>query len=81
MIYLALCLMLLMQVVSITWASGRGLGPGNLNFFGPQIAFAYWLDAISQGAEKSQFPEDPNPLPLSFLMDAARIKSITQGVV
>ncbi len=22
---------------SVTWASGRGLGPGNLDFFGPQM--------------------------------------------
>jgi hypothetical protein len=25
---------------SITWASGRGLGCGNLDFFGPQMALA-----------------------------------------
>ncbi len=29
MIYTALCVMFLMQAASITWASGRGLGPGN----------------------------------------------------
>ncbi len=31
-IYTALCVMLLIQAASITWASGRGLGPGSLNF-------------------------------------------------
>ncbi len=29
---------------SIAWASGRGLGPGNLDFFGPQMALAGQLD-------------------------------------
>jgi hypothetical protein len=28
-------------------AGVRGLGPGNLDFFGPQMAFACWLDATS----------------------------------
>jgi hypothetical protein len=28
-------------------------GPGNLEFFGPQMALAFWLDAISQGTKKS----------------------------
>jgi hypothetical protein len=31
------CVMLVMRAASITWASGRGLGPGNLEFFGPQM--------------------------------------------
>ncbi len=30
-----LCVMLLLRAASITWASGRGLGPGNREFFGP----------------------------------------------
>jgi hypothetical protein len=42
------------------------------------MALAYRLNAISQGPKKSWFP-GPNPLPLSLVMDAARIKSITQG--
>ncbi len=29
--------MLLMRAASITWASGMGLGPGNLDFFGPKM--------------------------------------------
>jgi hypothetical protein len=45
-------------------------------FFGPQMALAYRLDAISQGPKTSRFP-GPNPLPLALVMDAARIKSIT----
>ncbi len=34
-IYSAPCVMLLMRAASITRASGRGLGPGNCDFFGP----------------------------------------------
>jgi hypothetical protein len=34
-----------MRAASITWASGRGLGPEHLEFFGPQVALAYRLDA------------------------------------
>jgi hypothetical protein len=69
-----------MRAASITWASVRGLGPGNLEFFGPQMALAYWLDAISQDPKNSRFP-GPNPLPLALVMDAARIKSIMHGAV
>ncbi len=42
--------------ISITWASGRGLGPGNLEFLCPQKALAYRLDAISQGPKNSWYP-------------------------
>jgi hypothetical protein len=52
---------------AITFAKGRGLGPGNLKFFGPQRALASWLDAISQGLKNSQFP-GPNPLPLALVI-------------
>ncbi len=48
--------------ISITWGSGRGLGPGILEFFGPQMALSYRLDAISQGPKNSRIP-GPNPLP------------------
>jgi hypothetical protein len=48
---------------------------GFLEFFGPRMALAYLLDAISQGSKNSQFP-GPNPLPLALVMDAARIKGI-----
>ena len=40
MIYTALCVMLLIRTASITWASGKGLGPGNLAFFGLQMTLA-----------------------------------------
>jgi hypothetical protein len=69
-----------MRAASITWVSGRGLGPGNLNFFGPHMALAYRLNAISQGPKESQFP-GPDPLPLALVMDAARIKSNTHGAI
>ncbi len=65
---------------SITWASGRGLSPENLEFFGPQMALAYRLDAISQGPKSLNF-QGPTPLPLALVMDAAQIKSITHGGV
>jgi hypothetical protein len=45
--------------------SGRGMGPGNLDFFGPKK----WLDAISQGPKKSLFP-GPNPLPFLLPLHA-----------
>jgi hypothetical protein len=80
MIFMFMCVMLLMRAASITWASGRGLGPENLEFFGPQMALTYRLDDISQGPKKSQFPR-PNPLQLALVMDAARIKSIMHWAV
>jgi hypothetical protein len=61
------------MLLCITW----GMGSGNLDFFGSQMAFAYRLDAISQGPKKSR----AQPLPLALIMDAARIKSITHGAV
>jgi hypothetical protein len=79
-IYTALCVMLVMRAASITWANGRGLGPGNLYIFGLKMALAYRLDAISQGLKNSRFP-GPNPLPFALVIDAARIKSITHGAV
>jgi hypothetical protein len=53
---------------SVTWASGRGLVLGNLEFFGPQMALAYRLDATSQDPKYSRFP-GANPLPLALVMD------------
>jgi hypothetical protein len=53
----------------------------DLDFFGPyEMALAYRLNVISQGPKKSRF-QGPNPLPLALIMDAARIKSITNGAV
>ncbi len=72
--------MLLTRAASITWASGRGLGPGNIEFFGPQMALAFRFNAISQDQKKSRFSE-PNTLPLALVMDAARIKIIMHGAV
>jgi hypothetical protein len=43
---------------SITWASRRGLGPGNLEFFGPQMAVAYRLDAISKAQPPPTCPSN-----------------------
>ncbi len=68
MIYASLFVMNFDECRSITWARGRGLGPGYLKFFGPQMALAYRLDAISQGQKNSRFP-GPIPLPLALVMD------------
>jgi hypothetical protein len=57
-----------------------GKWEGNLEFFGPQMALAYLLDAISQDPKNSRFP-GPNHLPLAQVMDAAGIKSIMHGAV
>ncbi len=40
----------------------------NSQFFGPQMALAYQLDAISQGPKNSRIP-GPNPLLLALVMD------------
>ncbi len=56
MIYTALCITILMRAASITWPSGKGLGPENLDCFGPHMALSYWLSAISQDQKISQFP-------------------------
>jgi hypothetical protein len=73
MIYTALC---------ITWASGRALGPGNLEFLGPQMALAYRLNVILQGPKNYRYP-GPNPGPLALVMDMhyAHIQNIMQGAV
>ncbi len=68
------------ECISITWASGKGLGPGNLKFFGPQMALTFRLDVISQGPKNSQFPW-PNPLPLAHVNGCARIQNIMHGAV
>jgi hypothetical protein len=54
-------------------ASGRGLGPGNLEFF------ASWLDAISQGPKNSGIP-GPNPLLLALVMDMHASRNIMHGL-
>ncbi len=70
-----MCIMLLMQAASIIWASERGLGPGNFDWWAPNR-----LNAILQGPKKSQFP-GPNPLPLALVMDVTRIKIIMHGAI
>ncbi len=60
--------------ISITWASERGLGPGIQGFFGPQMALAYRLDAISQGPKNSWIP-GPSLLPL-VLVDMHASKTL-----
>jgi hypothetical protein len=37
-------------------AKWEGLGPENLDCFGPHKALSYWLDAISQNPKISRFP-------------------------
>ncbi len=75
MIYTSLYVMIFDACRSITGASGKGLGPGNLEFFGPQMALAYQLDAISHGPKNSWFP-GPNPLSLSHVMDLHASKTL-----
>ncbi len=50
-------LMLFIRAASITYASGRGLGPGNIEFFGPLMALAYRLDVISQDPKNFRIHE------------------------
>jgi hypothetical protein len=78
MIYTAPCVMFLMRAECrhIARASGRGLVPGNLEFFGPQVALAYRLDAVSQDPKNSQFLGTPRSCPRNGY---ACIKDIPQG--
>ncbi len=69
----------LYSCISITRGSGRGLGPGILEFFGPQMALAYRIDAFSQGPKNSRIPE-PNPLPLPLIMDMQASKTLCMGL-
>jgi hypothetical protein len=55
--------------------SHYGLPFYKLEFFGPQMALAYRLDAISQGPKNSRFP-GPNPLPLALVMDLHASKKL-----
>ncbi len=80
MVYTALCIMCLDACISITWGSMRGLGPGILEFFRPQMALAYQLDAISQGPKNSQIP-GPNPLPLTLIIEMHASKTLCTGCI
>jgi hypothetical protein len=81
MIYTALCMFWMHAIpcISNTRSSGRGLGPVNLEFFGPQIALAYQIDAISQGPKNSPFP-GPSPLPLDLVLDMHAYKTLCTGL-
>jgi hypothetical protein len=60
-----------------TRESGRGLGPGNRNFFGPCEMASREANAI-WGLKKSRFP-GPNPLPLAQVMDLLATKALRTG--
>ncbi len=47
--------------------------------FGPHMALAYRLDAISQGQKNSRIP-GPNPLPLALVMDMHASKTLCTGL-
>jgi hypothetical protein len=47
--------------------------------FGPQMALAYWLDAISQGPKISRLP-GPNPLSLALVIDMHASKTLCTGL-
>ncbi len=54
-----------------TYARRRGLGFKNLEFFGPQMALAYRLDAISQGPKTLDFQAPP--IALVMYLHASKI--------
>jgi hypothetical protein len=60
--------------ISITWASGRGLGPGNLNFFGLKI------ELTVLGPRKG-YMFRAQPPPTCPRNGSALIKNITHGAV
>jgi hypothetical protein len=74
MIYTALCIMFWMRCISITWASGRGLGPGNLELLGPQMALIYLLCHITGSKILSIYRA--NPLSLALVMDMHASKTL-----
>jgi hypothetical protein len=50
--------------------------------FGPQMALAYRLNAISQGRKNSQFSgPNPNPFPLAHVMDMHASKTHARGCI
>jgi hypothetical protein len=72
----ALYIILLMRANPLLGQVEGGLGPGSLDFFGPQMPLVQHLDAISQGPKKSRFP-----LATCTRNGFARIKSITYMAV
>jgi hypothetical protein len=79
MIYTALCIMFWMRAYPLLGQGGGGLGPGILEFFGPQMALSYRLDAISQGLKNSRIP-GLNPLPLALVMVMHASKTLCTGL-
>ncbi len=60
--------MLLMLEASITWASGRGVGPGNRDFFGPcEMASSLQASAIAS----TPLTQPPLILPLDSAPSAS----------
>jgi hypothetical protein len=59
MIFTTLCTMFWMRAYPLLGQVG-GVGPWNFRVFGPQMALAYWLDAISQGPKILEF-QGPTP--------------------
>ncbi len=47
--------------------------------YGPQMALAYRLDAISVGPKNSRIP-GPNPIPLALVMDMHTSKTLCTGL-
>ncbi len=78
MSYMSMYVMIFDVCRSITLASARGMGPENLECFGPQMALAYRLDAISQVQKNSCF-SGPNALPLTLVMDLHTSKHYARG--
>ncbi len=63
-----------MRAFPLRWQVG-----GGWEFFGPQMALAYWLDAISQGPKTLEFQgPPPSTCPRNGY---ARIKNIMHGAV
>jgi hypothetical protein len=77
-IYTALCIMFWIRAYPYLGKWGM-LGPGIREFFGPQMALTYLLDAISQGPKNSQI-KGPNPLPLALVMDMHTSKTLCTGL-
>ena len=77
MIYTALCIMFWMRAYPLLGQVGGGWALEFLSF-GPQIAFTFRLDAISQGPNNSRIP-GPNPLPLALVMDLHASKTLRTG--
>ncbi len=57
----------------------EGLGRGNRESFGPRMALAYRLAAISPGPKNLLF-KWPNPLPLALVMDIHASKTLCTGL-